>query len=302
MKIYIDHNVLDALSKNHFQIKPPEGTVWIYSNETFNEIKRSGDLRFLDVLRELKARKVELVLDAAFRLTEQAYIFGYRDPKEMYQIWLDAIEQCPLDEQLNLQFLSRLAGDSNHNEVLSFPDKLNEQIRNLLSPYGLLPVEFESKLETATSEIQKIVEGPMQEIQELEHSRSLMGTGRGRAGNTRDDNNPIEALWDLVKDKCKGMTIDQFFGFDPIDKQGYDTWPLYLGIAGCHTVLNFLGFNADRGLNRADKLPGILSDGRHIAMGIYCDAILSKDQKFCAKARAIYTYLGLDVQVLEIKY
>ena len=94
----------------------------------------------------------------------------------------------------------------------------------------------------------------------------------------------------------------QFYSFDPVDKPGYEQWPLYLGIVGCHTMLNFLGFHADRGLASTKKLPGILSDGVHTAMATYCDAILSKDAKFCAKARAIYRYLNLDTIVLEIDH
>ncbi|CAH0536603.1 hypothetical protein [Vibrio marisflavi] len=132
MKIYLDHNVLDALSKGHFRLNPPEGTVWIYSNETLNEIKRSGDRRFLDVLRTLKAKKIELVLDGAFRLTGDAYIHEFRDPHDFYQEWLEATTQCPIDEEANLQLLSRLAGGDNHSEILQYPSRIREQIHNLL--------------------------------------------------------------------------------------------------------------------------------------------------------------------------
>jgi len=300
MKIYIDHNILDALSKHHFKMNAPEDTVWIYSHETFNEIKRAGDLRFLDMLRDLKARKLELVLDSKFKITGEAYIHEYREPQEFYQLWLEAIAQCPIDEQIHLQFLNRLAGGNNHNEILLHPDRLKDQIRALLEPHGMFTAEIETEVESIAADIQNIVQGPMQRIQELEHSRGQIGTGKGRAGNASSDSNPIQSLWLLIQNNYVDITIDQYFGFDPIDKQGYENWPLYLGIIGCHTILNFLGFHADRGLNNIDKIPGIMSDANHTAMAIYCDAIISKDKKFCAKARAIYTYLGLDIQVLEI--
>ncbi|MEZ8955669.1 hypothetical protein AB4508_20850 [Vibrio splendidus] len=300
MKIYIDHNVLDALSKNQFSLNAPDNTVWIYSHETFNEIKRSRDSRFLNVLRDLKAQKIELVLDEAFKITGDAFIHDYRDPKEFYDQWLETIAKHPIDEEMHLQFLSRLSGDDNHAAILEHPDRLREQIKNILEPYDLYTDKVKTEVDSVASDISRIVSGPMQEIGELERTRQDLGTSRGRAGNTADDNNPLESLWLLVKDKYKDMSPEQFYSFDPIDKQGYEKWPLYLGIVGCHTMLNFLGFNADRGLANAHKLPGILSDGAHTAMAIYCDAIISKDKKFCAKARAIYRYLNLNIQVLEI--
>ncbi|EII5666381.1 TPA: hypothetical protein NKA88_004480 [Vibrio parahaemolyticus] len=300
MKIYIDHNVLDALSKEHFKLEVPDTVTWIYSHETFAEIKRSGDLRFLDVLKDLKAQKLELILDSNFRITGDAFFHDYRDPYEFYQQWLDAISQCATDEQLHLQFLSRVAGGDNHQEILKHPDRIRNLMKSLLQPHGLYTSDVELEVDKVAMDIQNLVQGSMQEIGSLSDSRTLIGTGRGRAGNTSSSENPIEALWSLVKGQCGEFSIDQYFGFDPIDKQGYEEWPLYLGVIGCHSVLNFLGFHSDRGLNKVEKIPGILSDGAHTGMAIYCDAILSKDQKFCAKARAIYGYLGLKTQVLEI--
>lgn len=69
MKIYLDHNILDEISKNRMELEAPDDTVWVYSDESFNEIKRANDMRFLDVLKNLKARKLELELDNQFRLT-----------------------------------------------------------------------------------------------------------------------------------------------------------------------------------------------------------------------------------------
>jgi len=63
---------------------------------------------------------------------------------------------------------------------------------------------------------------------------------------------PALAIWKLLKDKSPGLSADQFYGFDPIDKQGYETWPLFLGVAGCHTVLNFIGFRPDEGLAKVE--------------------------------------------------
>jgi len=50
---------------------------------------------------------------------------------------------------------------------------------------------------------------------------------------------------------------------------------------------NFVGYKPDKGLSKVADLTGIHSDG-FIGMAAYCCAVLSRDKKFCSKARAIY--------------
>ncbi|MBV6694839.1 hypothetical protein KVO79_22325 [Serratia quinivorans] len=301
MKIYLDHNILDEISKNRMTLEAPDDTVWVYSDESFNEIKRAKNMRFLDVLKNLKARKLELELDNQFRLTGRAFLHDYCEPKDMYQQWLDNISEIDVDElmQSQMQFLARLAGADNYNEILHQPHKLKECLYAILSPDGSATKDIELQIERAVAGIESVVCGLLQEVESLDASRTAIGTGRGRASNLSIKDNPLVLIWEMLRINHKGMTIEQFYGFEPLDKQGYESWPLYLGVVGCHTVLNFLGFHPDKGLNRIEKIPAILSDANHTAMAIYCDAILSKDQKFCAKARAIFAYLDLDIMVIE---
>lgn len=301
MNLYIDHNVLDALSKKHFSLEIPEGAVWIYSHETFNEIKRSGDRRFLSVLKELKAQKIELILDENFRIVGDAFIHDYRDPEEFYELWLEAISQHPIDESLHLEFLGRLFGADNHESILEHPQRFKKQIEDILSPLGLYTEEMHSIVENVSTDLNEITSTTMQDVKELEHTRNMMGTSRGRASNLSSNDNPLKEIWKLIEPSCVGSTSDQFFGFDPIDKQGYEKWPLYLGLVGCHTVLNLLGFKADKGLSKVADLPGILSDGVHTAIASYCDAVVSRDKRFCAKAKAIYSFKNINTEVIQLK-
>lgn len=301
MKIYLDHNILDALSKNRMILDVPEDTIWVYSDENFKEIKRANDMRFLDILKNLKARKLELQFDNKFRLTECAILHKYCEPRDMYQCWLNNINEIHVEEvvELQMQFLARLAGANNYNEILHQPNKLKEFIYNVLSPHDLVTEEIEFQIERTIESIELIVSSQLQEVQGLDFSRKEIGTDRGRASNLSIKENPLLLIWEMLRDNYKGMTIEQFYGFEPLNKQGYERWPLYLGIVGCHTVLNFLGFHPDKGLNRVEKIPSILSDANHTAMAIYCDAILSMDKKFCAKAHAIFSYLNLGIKVIE---
>ena len=301
MNIYLDHNVIDDVSKGFLSLSGVKGIQWVYSNETFCEIKRAGDRRFLSVLREIKARKIELVVNEQFQITEEARMLDYSDPEKIYDDWLEVDDNASLDDQANLDFVGRLFGADNKTTVLSQPSDFARQIELLLEPYGLYDQKTKGKVESVSIALESVVNGPMQKIGKLEDTRKAFGGNKGRIGILADHDNPLESIWALVESANVGLTADQFYSFDPIDKQGYEKWPLYLGIVGCHSVLNFLGFKPDKGLSKVSALPGILSDGRHTAIAAYCDAVMSQDKKFCSEARAIYKYKSVKTKVLELK-
>jgi len=297
--VYLDHNIIDDISKGDFSLKPSNGVVWVYSHENLGEIRRSNNKIFLDVLEDIQARKLELLLDSKFRVTGEAKILEYRSPHDIYVSYLEAVSENEIDDESNLEFMARLFGAENKDKVLSHPKSFEENIRSLLEPHGLYDENTRIKVEQVRNELVEFVNGPMQEIGKLEKARESFGTSNGRAGNLAEKENPIEELWNIIKNGIPGITANQYFGFDPIEKQGYDVWPMYLGIVGCHAVLNILGFRPDDGLTKPENIPGILSDGSHIGHAAYCQALLSRDRKLLAKARAIYKYKGIATTVLS---
>jgi len=300
--IYLDHNIIDDISKDDLSLKPSDKVVWVYSHENLGEIRRSGnELRFLYALEKIKARKLNLILDANFRMTGGAHILEYKSPHEEYESYLEAVSECEIDQNSDLEFIARLFGANNKDEILSHPDSFENNIKALLEPHGLYNDETKKEVERVRDELIGFVNGPLQKVTDLETSRESFGTHKGRAGNLASKDNPIEHLWEIVKDGVNGMSPDQYFGFDPIDKQGYEEWPMFLGIVGCHTMLNVLGFRPDDGLTKTEELPGILSDGSHIAHAAYCQGLLSRDRKLLAKAKAIYRYKNIGTQVLTIE-
>lgn len=259
MHIYLDHNIVDDLSKGDLSLKPSNEVIWVYSNENLCEIRRSGNEgRFLDALKKIKARKIELILDSNFRISGDARILEYKLPHEVYDAHLESVSGCEIDQSSDMEFLARLFGADNKEEVLSHPTSFESNIRELLEPHGLYNEETKKEVERVKNELIGFVNGPLQDVGELESAREAFGTHTGRAGNLASKDNPIEHLWSMVKKVTNGITPDQFFGFDPIDKQGYEEWPLFLGIVGCHTMLNVLGFRPDDGLKSPDDIPGIL--------------------------------------------
>jgi len=302
MNVYLDHNIIDDISKGRLSLKPSDKVIWIYSDENLNEIKRSGDLRFLDVYKEIRARKIDLILDDSFKITGEATIQEYSDPYQTYDTYIDAISSPEVDNSSDMEFITRLFGNDNKKRVTSCPEEFEQKVRQLLEPYGKYDNEMKIKVESVRDEFQLLVDGPLQEIGKIEESREHFKTHGGRASNLSTCENPIEEIWKMLTDFMPNMTADQFFGFDPIDKQGFKEWPMFLGIIGCHTALNFIGYSPDKGLAKTAEIDGILSDGSHIAHGAYCQAIISRDRKFNAKEKAIYRYKNIATQVLSYEY
>jgi hypothetical protein len=73
-------------------------------------------------------------------------------------------------------------------------------------------------------------------------------------------------------------------------------------LCAAHMVLNLLGMNPDKGLNKREKVRGIMSDGQHVGTASYCSALLSGDKRFCGKANAIYAHVGSKTSVLWFPY
>jgi hypothetical protein len=289
-RVYLDQNIVGYVHEGRISLDSVKGVDWIYSNEHFNEIARSGDPAFLSAFEKLKAQQIEIMLDERFRITDSAQIHPYSSPYERYERHIETINEVEFDESLFTDLLGRLFGAENYRNLIDLPERLRLQVESLLIEAGVLN-EFDlDSLESISTDIGSIIKNDLSETRSLESMRKPIGTSDGKIGNPKTEN-PIQEIWEIVRDKIEGVTAEQFFGFDPIDKQGYEKWPMYLGIVACHTVLNFVGYGADKGIASVKNLPNIMSDANHIATAAFCDAVMSEDRRFCKKASAIYTFL-----------
>lgn len=293
MLVYLDHNIIDDISKGRLSLKPSGKVTWVYSDENLAEIQRSQNMRFLDVLNSLKASKLELMLDSSLRLTGQARILEYQPSRLVYDEYLQNISEVPFDQSHEYQFLAGLFGADHNNELLEYPRQFKESIKSLLEDSSEIFSMLEDGIDTICEKLEGFVSGDLQNIDSLEQRREVFGMHGGRASNLANKGNPIEELWQIVRPNIKHMTADQFFGFEQLYEHYYEKLPIYLGIVGCHTVLNALGFRPDKGLSKAECIQNILSDGRHIANGAFCQVLLSRDRKLLDKASAIYKYKNI---------
>jgi hypothetical protein len=297
------------VSKGAFKLRPDPSVLWVYSNEHFAETERAGgDTRFLDVLRDLKAQKLELELNERFQITGTAHLLGDGDPHALYNAWRDARAEVPFRGEYLTAIGSRLFGADNYDVLERLPEEFEHEVLALLSSAGLLDEAQEAAVAAAREVMTKVVAEHLAERPHLESQREAFGTQGGRAGNLAAHNNPLEELWTIMCKACPAIvgavTADQFFGFDPppFYEHGYDEWPMYLGIVGCYTALNMVGLRPDDGLSRIDRMPAIMSDASHAGHAAYCDALISADRRFCDKAKAIYRYRNIGTQVLRLEH
>lgn len=299
-RIYIDQNIVGYVHEGRIHLERVNGVDWIYSNEHFNEIARSGDTSFLSALERLKAQQIELVLDDNYRITDSARIHQYSPPYELYQRHLKARSSPPKDEHLFTDLLGRLFGADNYHDAATLPARFRSQVEALLAEAGVLEETVLASVKEVSVNLEELIGNDLSQTRSLETMRKSLGIHGGRVGKPKTDN-PILEIWELIGKKYGGITPDQFFGFDPIDKQGYEVWPLYLGIVGCHTALNFAGYGTDKGIADPKNLPNIMSDAAHIAIASFCDAVMSEDKRFCKKASAIYKYKNHHTQVIRME-
>lgn len=298
IRVYLDQNVLGYVRDGLLSLESCADIAWVYSSEHFREISRGSDRSLLGVLKELRARQLEVLLDGSWQITDEVVLQEYACPYEAFESFSESNSEAPFDETILTDVVARLWGADNWANIEALPGRASCQIEELLAnePNAQILASMRESLERSLGEL---VEG-LKTRRPLDELREPLGLGKGRAGNVKSTN-PIPEIWELIKDRCGGLSIDQFFGFDPLYKQGYASWPTYLGIVACHNVLNSIGYNTDGHLSRPRSMARIASDGAHIAHAYFCDALISADDRLCAKASAIYSYLGARTRILEVK-
>ncbi len=296
--IYLDQNIISRHVNGVLNITTQPDFHWVYSREHFAEIRRSCNPEpYLQVLEKIDAKLLEFSLDNKWRITGSARLNENGTPAEYYDKYLATCEDVPFEDTLFDSFLVRANGGDDKGELQKSPDTLVNQVSSVLET---LPVDnfditaFSSGLKSLLKDSISLFE---QQDNDVINMRTVLGNDKGSFGAVIG-NNQILQMWDMISQKYPDLTCEQFFGFDPVDKQGYDSWPIYLGIIGCCTVMDIIGFQAEKKSRKIEKIPNIRSDANHIAMGAFCTAILSGDKRLVKRANAIYEYKSIGTKSL----
>jgi hypothetical protein len=290
--VYIDQNIIGLMLDGKINLTERPEFYWVYSTEHFAEIRRSSNAaKYLSALESIGAKLLKLDLDHNFKIIGTAQLIKHGTPSQHYKDYIEATGGVDISENLFDPFLAWINGGGHKGLLEKLPNNLAEQLLNITKD---LPEAHSSllanRLDVLTPEFNRVIEQLAEQGNDISESRKSMGGGKGAIGGIRGEKQ-IQQIWNIIGPTFAAVSCEQFFGFDPIEKQGYQKWPTYLGIVGCCAVMDIIGFQAEGKKSRKiEKLPNVRSDSVHIAMGAFCSAILSGDKRLIKRAKAIYEY------------
>lgn len=307
LSIYIDQNILVYLSEGKISLPTSDGYIWVYSDEHFAEIERSGRLNLLDSLDKIGARRIKIILNDKFKITNEVRLEDFKSASESYNEYISNKKGF---SNVNLDFIPLLSFFSGNKDAIQidkvaenfvsgiedlmcdiFEDLNCEEQKNILmNSVSLIGQNLQSTLSEASKNLK-----PIRELRQL-----LAGSDLSNLDDTKGL--IIDQIWEKICIKYPEISKDQFFGKKPICQLGFEgEFPLFLSIAQCYTALNFVGYWPDRKMSLISKIYGINSDASHVGHAAFCHALFSEDLRLCKKASAIYNYFNIPTQIFHIQ-
>ena len=301
--IYIDQNIIGLQLNGTLNLRSRDDLVWVYSKEHFSEIRRSNNPRlYLDVLNDMDVKLLDLKLDENWEITGEANLISHGTPAQHYEDFIDATGDVEFDDTIFDPFQVWVNGGGDEGPLKQVSSKLAEKILSLTSELPFDTTEMINKANVIKLQFDSMIEEMISNGNDIKKTREAFGDGKGAIGSIAGGRQ-FEQIWKIIAPAmgAEPISCDQFFGFDPIDKQGYESWPVYLGIVSCCAVMDILGFQAEKKCRKISKVHNVRSDSGHIAMGAFCSAIISEDRRLVKRAKAIYEYKGLGTTALLIE-
>ena len=301
--IYADMNVYRYIAYGDISIEKPERFIWVYSHVHLDEIVRNGNTDALEGIKALGAVEINDVLNERFESVGNIVLKSYIDPNERYEQHLETISGFEDQSDFMVEHLLRSFGADNFNELSLTPEKLCKEIDRLTSDASdEIRAELLKRAEEVSTEMKESIDTHLKDRRPIDKTRLEMGLTSGARKKAETSDFPINELWKIIGPSAGGITKNQFFGFEPIPGIQGVQHTQHGALAGAHIVLNMLGLSPDQGLAKRDKIKNIMSDGQHVGMASYCNALLSADKRFCDKAGAIYKHVGSITNALWFQY
>ncbi|MEQ4787866.1 hypothetical protein ABN070_14470 [Morganella morganii] len=321
--LYLDQNILDLFVKNgvgSFGRELMDKFQIVYSDETLKEIRRSSGYErdFLNVLKDLDSYHLKINFEQpGFIVTDKATITS-RDVFEAFE------EHCSNDNEYGsiensmyqwlFKFSGGRSGDSIsaiHEEqlgafsqlmggILKNTDELSVEMRAQIKEYSELMMEqYKSTLHEFENTMSKDIPDT-KEWNGIKSYRESVGIGPMELNNIEPPN-VIEKIWGAFKVRLPKNnhinSLEDFFQIriNPI----YPNRPYHLHqkVIGMYNMLNTLGYFPDSKLHKERRFIAAMSDNCHASMASFCNLLLSRDENFVKKVRAIYEYLGAQTEV-----
>lgn len=324
--IYLDQNILDLFVKDLTLLNSEFLTSTyqvVYSDETLKEIRRSGGYasQFLNVLKQMNAYHLKNVMEQpGFIPTDRATLTD-RDPFDAYEEYsVNEVEYRDMQqsmEQWLYKFCGGRVGDGIADIHTEQKAAFNRHLSHLQSGVG----ELEDEIPGIESDL-KIYSAQM----EIEFNSALDKTERLMKQHITDDK-----IWSGIKDFRKAVDIgpkelnnfeppnvlrqiwEKYRMIAPYNKMelsieaffGVEKNPIYPDqpyfkhqkVAGIYNMLNTFGYYPDSKVHKERRFIASLSDTAHASMAVFCSVLLSRDEYFVKKVRAIYEFLEIPTTV-----
>ncbi|MTJ02658.1 hypothetical protein [Idiomarina piscisalsi] len=325
--LYLDQNILDLFVKSglgSFGRQLMDNFQVVYSDETLKEIRRSTGYErdFLDVLKGLGSYHLKVVVEGpGLLITDRATITDM-DVFEVFE------EYCRNDngygsvENSMNQWLFKFSGgrpedsiaDIHNEQSAAFSELMSDMLKNA----DALPDNLKENIKECSELMTEQYNSTLHEIEDtmskdipdtrgwngIKSYRESVGIGPKELNNIAPPN-VIEKIWDLIKirlpEDSRVKSLDDFFQLriNPI----YPDRPYHLHqkVTGMYNKLNTIGYFPDSKVHQERRFVAAMSDNSHASMASFCNCLLSRDENFVKKVRAIYEYLEVPTEVVLAK-
>jgi hypothetical protein len=317
--VYLDQNVLDFFTKQGLgefgQILIKDYQV-VYSDETLKEIRRSKGFEesFLDVLKDLKANYLKLIVEQPnFTITDNASI-SERDPYDVYKEYCknsdDGVDIEHAMQQWLFKFSGGRKGDSFndiHNEQIS---AFSELMDSIMDNSVELPEEIQRQLQIYTKEMSSHYKATLEKTENMmlenieddknwdgiKDFRSQVGIGPKQLNNIEPPN-VLFKIWDKLKTlptySQTNMDIDDLFQINKNPIYPEQPYFKHQKVTVIYNMLNTLGYYPDSKVHKERRFIAAVSDNSHASIASFCNFLLSNDEHFIKKVNAAYEYLEI---------
>lgn len=335
--LYLDQNILDKIVEYPVLIEEGQFAGYncqvIYSNETLNEIERSGEPdKFLQVLESLEARRMTFEVDKNFRMTGAVIINPYVSPFTVYKKFLykDSIDKIASKIIANnMQFIFSLFSNEASNSIIDYANETSEHFNNIheqaLEAFKSVKGEISDDNYRFLEKVIKIsFQEQSSQLDTIQNSMLENMSNTGIDLKSNNGHNGIRGLEKITKVDGKILNnikspkiLEKIYGKYTNSSDTAHITDFYLvsdkiygrrlykfeKVMNVYMMLNILGYKRDKGFQKKYKrLISANSDGQHLAYACYCDCFASEDKAFTEKAKAIFEYLNIKTRVDHITF
>ncbi|MBU2112156.1 MAG: hypothetical protein KKE94_00120 [Gammaproteobacteria bacterium] len=299
--IYADSNIYRYVAAGELEITTIGSVRFAYSSVHFDEMIRTGNLEMLKGLEALRAVPLVTNENGEYDIDSIGVCLEYVDPYKKFEAYkADYVELPDAEAALN-ELLLRMLGADNLDELKKAPDTLLSLAEDMKQYFDEEAHDIQERAKLASNDLDLLIQGDLSTRRPLTETRSELGYPKGATSLHENDLNPIDEIWERLSSKLTGVTKEQFFGFEAIPN--VDGKRSRIGdVAGCHLILNMIGYHPDRGLPNREKIKNILSDGQHLGYGSMCGCFLTSDYRLYKKADAIFKFRKYASQAEHIEY